>query len=139
MPSFRHTIEIDATPEQVWSILGDIGAVYRWIPGVTAVTVDGLTRVCDFEDGHSQNEHILDYSPDTRSYRYLIEGAPMPIADNTGTFTVESANGRALVVWESSFEALDPSGEQELAEMWEPYLPITLTNLKNLIEANPGS
>ena len=139
MPSFRHTIEIDATPEQVWSILGDIGAVDCWIPGVTAVNVDGLTRVCDFEDGHSQKEQIHDYSPDTRSYRYLIEGAPMPISDNTGTFTVESDNGHSRVVWESSFEALEPSAAQELAEMWEPYLPMTLTNLKNLIEANPGS
>ena len=135
MPSFLRTIDIDATPERVWEVLGDIGSVDRWIPGVAWVTVDGMARLCGFEDGHSQNERILDYAPETRSYRYLIEGAPLPIADNTGTFTVEAADGRARVVWESSFRALDPSKETELAEMWEPYLPMVLAKLKAVVES----
>ncbi len=134
MPSFRHTIDIDATPEQVWAVLGDIGSVDRWIPGVTSVTVDGLTRVCSFEDGHTQDEQILDYSTETRSYRYVIEGAPLPVADNTGSFKIEEANGQTRVVWKSSFQPLDPTMEQQLSEMWEPYLPMTLANLKRLIE-----
>jgi carbon monoxide dehydrogenase subunit G len=134
VPSFRHTIDIDATPERVWEVLGDISSVDRWIPGVTSVAVEGMSRVCGFEDGHSQNEQILDYSPETRSYRYLIEGAPLPVADNTGTFRVEAADGRARVVWESSFRALNPSEESELAEMWEPYLPMVLAKLKSVVD-----
>ena len=135
MPSFRHTIDINASPERVWEVLGDLGSVDRWIPGITSVTVDGMARVCGFEDGHSQNEQILDYSPATRSYRYLIEGAPLPVADNTGIYTVEAAAGRARVVWESSFRALNPSKEAELAEMWEPYLPMVLAMLKAVVES----
>ena len=79
MPSFRHSIDIDATADQVWAVLGDIASVDRWIPGVTSVTVDGMTRICAFEDGHTQDEQILDYSPQQRSYRYVIEGAPLPV------------------------------------------------------------
>lgn len=135
MPSFRHIIDIDATPERVWEVLGDIGSVDRWIPGVISVAVEGMARVCGFEDGHSQKEQILDYSPKTRSYRYLLEGAPLPVAANTGTFTVEAADGRARVVWESSFRALNPSMEAELAEMWEPYLPMVLAKLKAAVES----
>lgn len=134
MPSFRHTIDIDATPEQVWSVLGDIGSVDRWIPGVTSVTVDGMTRVCTFEDGHIQDERILDYSPDSRSYRYLIEGAPLPVTDNTGRFSIEANRGQSRVMWESSFEPLDPAMTAQLAEMWEPYVPMTLANLKRVVE-----
>jgi carbon monoxide dehydrogenase subunit G len=44
--TFRHTIDIDATPEQVWAVLGDIGSVNRWIPGLAAVAVSGMSRVC---------------------------------------------------------------------------------------------
>ncbi len=134
MPSFRHAIDIDATPEQVWSVLGDIGSVDRWIPGVTSVTVDGMTRVCTFEDGHIQDERIFDYSPDSRSYRYLIEGAPLPVADNTGRFSIEANGRQSRVMWESSFEPLDPAMATQLAEMWEPYLPMTLANLKRVVE-----
>ena len=134
MPAFRQTIEISASPDQVWDVLGDLASVDRWIPGVTSVTVDGLTRRCTFGDGHSQNEQILDYSPTTHSYRYVIEGAPLPVDDNTGTFTVEPAGDGASVVWESSFTPLDPATEEQLANMWEPYLPMVLQNLKNVVE-----
>jgi uncharacterized protein YndB with AHSA1/START domain len=134
MPTFRRTIEIAASPERVWETVGDVMSVDQWIPGVTAVTPSDGGRVCTFDDGHVQHEQILDYSPRTRSFRYRIEGAPLPVRDNTGSFTVEDANGQARVVWESSFVALDPAMESGLAEMWEPYLPIVLSNLRRLIE-----
>ncbi|HET6918031.1 MAG TPA: SRPBCC family protein [Jiangellaceae bacterium] len=134
MASFRHTIDIAATPEQVWQVLGDVTSVDRWIPGVTAVVRTDAGRVCTFDDGHTQVEQILDYSHETRSYCYVITGAPLPVSDNTGRFAVEDANGRALVVWESSFIALDPALESQLAQMWEPYMPLVLANLKMLVE-----
>src|SRR5262249_34993402 len=98
MPSFRHTIDIAATPEQVWRVLGDLTSVARWIPGVTKVARTDTGRVCTFDDGHVQNEQILDYSPQTHSYRYTIDGAPLPVRDNTGRFTVEHADGHARVI-----------------------------------------
>ena len=134
MPSFRHSIDIAATPEQVWAVLGDLTSVDRWIPGVTTVTRTAAGRVCTFADGHTQDEQILDYTPTDRSYRYVIEGAPLPVRDNTGRFAVESADDHARVVWESSFEPIDPATADDLARMWEPFLPLVLTNLKNLVE-----
>jgi Polyketide cyclase / dehydrase and lipid transport len=82
---------------------------------------------------------ILDYSPQTYSYRYLIDGAPLPVRDNPGTFTVEDAAGQARVVWESSFTALDPAEAAQLAEMWERYLPLALANLKKLVGSRRGA
>jgi uncharacterized protein YndB with AHSA1/START domain len=134
MPSFRHTVDIAATPEQVWHVLGDLTSVDRWIPGVTNVARTGTGRVCTFDDGHVQDEQILDYSPQTYSYRCVIDGAPLPVRDNTGTFTVEDAGGRARVIWESSFVALDPAMSAQLAQMWAPHLLIVLANLKKLVE-----
>jgi len=69
MPSFHHTIDIAATAQQVWAVLGDLTSVDRWIPGVTSVTRTGTGRTCTFDDGHVQQEQILDYSPTTHSYR----------------------------------------------------------------------
>ena len=135
MPSFRHTIDIAATPEQVWCVLGDLTSVNRWIPGVTKVARTDTGRVCTFDDGHVQDEQILDYSPPTYSYRYIIDGAPLPVRDNTGSFTVEHADGHARVTWESSFAALDPAMSAQLAQMWEPYLPLVLANLKTVVES----
>ena len=87
--------------------------------------MDGMTRVCTFADGHTQNEAILDYSPAARSYRYTIDGG-LPVADNRGRFVVEPAGNGARVVWESSFVALDPAAEAEVSRLWAGMLPVVL-------------
>ena len=88
MPSFTHSIQVDVDPDTAWQVLGDLAAVDRWIPGITKVELDGMTRVCTFADGHTQHEAILDYTPATRSYRYSIDGG-LPVADNQGRFAVD--------------------------------------------------
>jgi carbon monoxide dehydrogenase subunit G len=133
MPSFTHSIQVDVDPDTAWQVLGDLTTVDRWIPGITKVEMDGMTRVCTFADGHTQNEAILDYSPDTRSYRYTIDGG-LPVADNRGRFAVEPAGNRARIVWESSFVALDLAAEAEVSRLWAGMLPVVLGNLKTLIE-----
>jgi carbon monoxide dehydrogenase subunit G len=133
MPAFSHTIQVAAIPDTAWQVLGDLAGVDRWIPGITKVEMDGMTRVCSFADGHTQREEILDYSPATRSYRYTIHGG-LPVKDNQGRFAVQPAGTGARIVWESSFEALDPAAEDELRRMWQGMLPVVLGNLKTLIE-----
>ena len=64
----------------------------------------------------------------------MLDGAPLPVRDNTGRFAVETADGGARVVWESSFVPLDPAGADEIARMWEPFLPQVLDNLKAVVE-----
>jgi carbon monoxide dehydrogenase subunit G len=133
MPAFHEEIEVAAHPDQAWEVLGDLRSVEHWSPGVTAVQVDGMTRVCTFEGGHVQHEQISDYSPETRSYNYSIEGG-LPVKHNRGRFAVESSAGGSRIVWDSSFEPLDPATERELAEMWGGALPSILAGLKALIE-----
>jgi mxaD protein len=132
--SFRHSIDIAATPDEVWAVLGDLTSVDRWIPGVTSVTRTDTGRACTFTDGHTQHEHILEYSPQTRSYRYVIDDAPLPVRDNTGRFAVQTVDGGSRVVWESSFVPLDPATADDVARMWAPFLPTVLDNLRNVIE-----
>jgi uncharacterized protein YndB with AHSA1/START domain len=134
MATFSESIDINATPDEVWAVLGDLSGVDQWIPGITSVTVDGLRRVCTFEDGHRQDEEILDYSPSARSYRYRIDGAPLPVTDNAGSFAVHQVDGVTRVVWEASFKPLEPAMSEQLAQMWQPYLPMVLSNLKKLVE-----
>jgi carbon monoxide dehydrogenase subunit G len=133
MPTFTETIEVAADPDAAWQVLGDLAAVDRWIPGITKVQLDGMTRVCTFADGHIQHEAILDYSPAARSYRYTIDGG-LPVADNRGRLAVELAGNGARIVWESSFVALDPAAEAEVSRLWAGMLPTVLGNLKTLIE-----
>jgi hypothetical protein len=127
-----------STPDTAWQVLGDLTTVDRWIPGITQVELDGMTRVCTFADGHTQHEAILDYTPATRSYRYTIDGG-LPVADNQGRFAVEPTTRGATIVWESSFRTLDPAAEAEVSRLWAGMLPVVLGNLKALIEDGSGA
>ena len=133
MPSFTETIEVAADPDTAWQVLGDLATVDRWVPGITKVELDGMTRVCTVADGHTQREAILDYSPAARSYRYTIDGG-LPVADNRGRFAVEPAGNGARIVWESSFVVLDPAAEAVVSQLWAGMVPIVLGRLKTLIE-----
>jgi carbon monoxide dehydrogenase subunit G len=134
MPSFRYTIDIAAPPARVWQVLGDVTSVVDWVPGVVAVTRTETGRSCTFADGSVKEEQILEYSAEEHSYRYAIDGVPVPGCDSTGRFAVESADGHARVVWESSLVPADPATVDQVGQMWEPYLPVILGNLKRLVE-----
>ena len=57
-----------------------------------------------------------------------------PAKHDRGGFAVEDADGHARVVWESSFVPVDPAMAEQVAQMWEPFLTIVLSNLKRLVE-----
>jgi hypothetical protein len=57
MPSITNTIHINARRDDVWAALADMPATRHWLPGVTAVRMDGDLRISDI-------------SPDRRSYRF---------------------------------------------------------------------
>ncbi|MGH2946189.1 MAG: SRPBCC family protein [Solirubrobacteraceae bacterium] len=133
MPSFRQTIDIDTDPDATWAVVGDPASVKDWVPGLASVEVRGMTRICTLADGRVQHEQISDYSPETRSFRYAIDGG-LPVRDNGGSFAVRERAGGSRVVWESSFEPLDPDQDAELTELWRGMLPVVLGNLKRLVE-----
>lgn len=133
MPSFRETITIEADTDAAWRVLGDLASVQHWIPGVVAVEITDTGRVCTFADGRVQQEEISDYSPEEHSFHYAIDGG-LPVRDNRGSFAVEGRGDSSLIVWESSFEPLDPGAADELSQMWQGAIPLVLGNLKRLVE-----
>jgi carbon monoxide dehydrogenase subunit G len=133
MPAFRHTLQLESTPETVWRILGDLGSINRWIPGITHVQLEGHTRICTFENGAVQHEQIIGYSNASRSFRYEIEGSPFPVKNNRGHFAVEVLGSGSQVAWEASFEMLDPEQENSISQMWDGAMRGALESLGQLI------
>ena len=41
MPTITNTIDIKATPDEVWTVLADLPATRQWLPGVVAARMDG--------------------------------------------------------------------------------------------------
>lgn len=135
MVQLRNTIVIDASPEQVWEVLGDLASTNEWLPGVVKAEVDGSKRVCAMADGSEIHEEISDYQPERRSFHYRHLQVPMPVKDSGGSFVVEAGqSGDSTVVLESSFAALDPGQEEQVGQMIEGAFQQALDSLKRRVE-----
>jgi carbon monoxide dehydrogenase subunit G len=78
MASIHHEIVIDASPEHIWDVLRDVGAVHeRLLPGrVSGTRIEGDQRYLTFPDGHVIRELILAIDDDARRLAYaVVEGA----------------------------------------------------------------
>jgi hypothetical protein len=108
---------------KAWSLVGDLAAVTRWVPGVTACTVDGGVRRCTFTDGRTVVEHITDFDDSTRRYAYRADTDGTPIAANSGSFAVaETVEGGSRVTWLAEVEfASDEAADQMLPVLRSGY------------------
>jgi uncharacterized protein YndB with AHSA1/START domain len=92
------TREIAADPETVWEVVADFGGLARWLPGVSACTLDGDVRHIEL-GGITLREERLECDPDARRLRYrIIDGAP--VETHEAVLTVAAADGGCRVTWE---------------------------------------
>src|SRR5580693_4218725 len=103
MASVRHEIVIDASPEHVWDVLRDVGAVHeRLLPGRVADSrVEDGQRLLTFPDGHVIRELIVAVDDATRRLAYsVIEGARPPADYHHASFEVLPEGRRASrLIW----------------------------------------
>jgi hypothetical protein len=74
-------------------------------------------------------ERIVEHDPGARRYSYVIDEAPMPIADNTTTIEVQAEGDGAKVVWTTRIEP------DELAAAFTPVYQEGLASLKAQLES----
>jgi len=103
MASVRHEIVIDASPEHIWDVLRDVGAVHeRLLPGrVTDTGIEGDQRFLTFPDGHVVRELIVAIDDEARRLAYsVIEGARPPLEHHHASFEVRpEGDGRGRLIW----------------------------------------
>ncbi|KAA9376748.1 SRPBCC family protein [Microbispora cellulosiformans] len=103
MASVRHEIVIAASPEQIWDVLRDVGAVHeRLLPGrVTGTRIEGDQRFLTFPDGHVVRELVIGIDDEARRLAYcVVEGARPPVEFHHATFEVRSeGDGSGRLIW----------------------------------------
>ncbi len=89
MSQFTESIEISASPEQVWDILADIGSICEWNPGVEQSEQTnpgdvgvGATRRCELGGKNYLNEEVVVFDPPRRlTIRITDTNLPFKSAD----------------------------------------------------------
>jgi carbon monoxide dehydrogenase subunit G len=102
MASIHKEFIVDATPEQVWDVLADFGAVHeRLAPGfVTDTRLDADTRTVTFADGTIVAERLVDLDPASRRVAYSVVGGHLhPAHHHASMQALPAENGKTLFVW----------------------------------------
>lgn len=103
MAAIRHEIVIDASPEYIWDVLRDVGAVHeRLLPGrVIDTRLEGDQRFLTFPDGHVIRELIVAIDDDSRCLAYsVVDGARPALEHHHASFEVRPEGDEAgRLIW----------------------------------------
>lgn len=106
MPTIHKEILIDASPEQVWDAVSDVGAVhYRLVPGYTENTImNGHERTLILPKGGIVRELIISIDERNRRMAYAVKEGRMPLLHHHASFQIipHCENGTKLV-WITDF------------------------------------
>ncbi|MBW1762331.1 MAG: SRPBCC family protein [Deltaproteobacteria bacterium] len=103
----ERTLEIEATPDATWAVLERFMHIDEFAPLVKSVDAltdhkDGMgaKRRCNFDDGSSVVEEVIEWEAN-RKYRVrLSEMKAMPLHEAQAELSVEPLeNGRSKVTW----------------------------------------
>jgi carbon monoxide dehydrogenase subunit G len=122
MASMSTKGKIDASPDQVWTIVSDFGGLDKFFPPVAksegSGSGKGMERTCTFHDGAQITETLLELDDNRRSLTYKVHDPnPFPFKDYVATMHVTDAGGGASELeWSAEFES-EGMTDQEVADL----------------------
>lgn len=147
----RHTIVIDATPEQVWAVAGDFVGIDRWLPPIVASRLVlgrngevGAIRELTRANGTRATEKLIDFDPVNMSMTYTYVDGTLISSDYFATLSLQpEGNSRTLVVWTARFKRLaywtddPPPGQDDDTplKVLNSVYPLGLQTLKEIVES----
>ena len=103
MGSFTTSVRIDASKDRVWEVLSDLGAIYKWNPGIAhsfttsdAARGDNAMRQCDLPDGGFLRERAFNWS-EGEGFTIEIYDTSLPLKESFVDFRA-TPEGEATVV-----------------------------------------
>ena len=107
------SIEIPASADQVWQLMGGFDSLPDWLPFIpkSVVSEGGRVRTLATSDGGTVIERLEAFDNRQRSYSYSIILAPFPVVDYLSTIAVVATADSNItrVEWSGSFTPVNVS------------------------------
>ncbi|MBZ4206358.1 MULTISPECIES: SRPBCC family protein [Klebsiella] len=107
------SIEIPASVDQVWQLMGGFDSLPDWLPFIpkSVVSEGGRVRTLTTSDGGTVIERLEAFDNRQRSYSYSIIQAPFPVVDYLSTIAVVATADSNItrVEWSGSFTPVNAS------------------------------
>ncbi|WP_055603397.1 SRPBCC family protein [Streptomyces aureus] len=119
MATTTATIDIPASPDSVWQLMGGFDSLPEWLPYIPTSSLGegGRVRTLTNEDGGVIVERLESFDDKARSYSYSILQAPFPVTGYLSTLRVHAGPDRATarVEWTGTFTPDGVRDEEAIA------------------------
>jgi len=107
-------IDIPASAEQVWQLIGGFNSLPDWLPFIpkSELSEGGRVRSLQTADGAVVIERLQAFDNAGQTYSYSILQAPFPATDYLATIKVQAQGEGARVTWSGRFEPVGVSSEE---------------------------
>jgi hypothetical protein len=103
--SVQKSIDVKASPDKVWAMIGPFCSIKDWHPAIGQCTESGGVRTLTTKDGKAQFVEKQTASDEKgMTYSYAIEKSPLPLTGYVSTIkVVPKGDGMSTVEWSSTF------------------------------------
>ncbi|VVN68330.1 SRPBCC family protein [Pseudomonas fluorescens] len=110
-------IDIPASADQVWQLIGGFNSLPDWLPFIpqSELSEGGRVRSLQTADGAVVVERLQAFDDAAKTYSYSIVQAPFPATDYLATIRVEAQGQGARVTWSGQFAPVGVSDEEVVA------------------------
>ncbi len=110
-------IDIPATADQVWQLIGGFNSLPDWLPFIpqSELSEGGRVRSLQTADGAVVVERLEAFDNAGKTYSYSILQAPFPATDYLATIRVDAQGQGARVTWSGRFTPVGVSDEDVVA------------------------
>lgn len=130
MARIEKSIEIDRSPDDVWAVVGDVGAISTWLPAIGESSFSDGVRECTMEGGGVLREQISNRDDANRRYEYEITEGPMPLDHHHAWMSVDEADAGSRVTW------ITEIAPDDMATVMEPVFEEGMQALKAHLEGS---
>jgi hypothetical protein len=127
---------VEASPEDVWKVIGGFNTLPDWHPLVQKSELErgGVMRRLSLFGGGSIVERLEHFSNNDRVYTYSIIDAPLPVRNYVASIRVRDAGGGkgSIIEWSSEFEIATGATETDAVKSIEGIYQSGFDNLKKL-------
>ena len=138
MATTNVSIEIPASVDQVWQLMGGFDSLPDWLPFIpkSMVSEGGRVRTLTTSDGGTVIERLEAFDNRQRSYSYSIIQAPFPVVDYLSTIAVVATADSNItrVEWSGSFTPVNVS-DADAEALFSGIYRDGLQALKNNVSA----
>ena len=117
MATASAVIDIPASADQVWHLIGGFNSLPDWLPFIpkSELSEGGRVRSLQTADGAVVIERLEAFDNAGKTYSYSILQAPFPATDYLATIRVEAQGESTRVTWSGRFAPVGVSEEEVTA------------------------